>query len=70
MSISKKVLIVEDEMVVAMDLAQRLRKLGYECSTVPSGDCAATRKSGCSPPAAKSWASRRRSVTSAESGRR
>jgi PAS domain S-box-containing protein len=40
MSNAKKILIVEDEMVVAMDLAQRLRKLGYECSTVPSGELA------------------------------
>jgi len=38
MSNAKKILIVEDEMVVSMDLAQRLRKLGYECSTVPSGE--------------------------------
>jgi len=38
MSTAKKILIVEDEMVVAMDLAQRLRKLGYDCSSVPSGE--------------------------------
>jgi len=38
MSKTNKILIVEDEMVVAMDLEQRLRKLGYECSTVPSGE--------------------------------
>ena len=38
MSDSKKILIVEDEMVVALDLSQRLRKLGYECCNVPSGE--------------------------------
>jgi PAS domain S-box-containing protein len=38
MSNPKKILIVEDEMVVAMDLALRLRKLGYECNSVPSGE--------------------------------
>jgi len=38
MNPTKKILIVEDEMVVAMDLAQRLRKLGYECSAMPSGE--------------------------------
>ena len=38
MNSSKKILVVEDEMVVAMDLAQRLRKLGYECHNVPSGE--------------------------------
>jgi PAS domain S-box-containing protein len=38
MNNTKNILIVEDEMVVSMDLSQRLRKLGYECSTVPSGE--------------------------------
>ena len=38
MSIPKKILVVEDEMVVAMDLNMRLRKLGYECQNVPSGE--------------------------------
>ena len=38
MSPTKKILVVEDEMVVAMDLEMRLRKLGYECRTAPSGE--------------------------------
>jgi len=49
MNNAKKILIVEDEMVVSMDLAQRLRKLGYECCTVPSGEHAVVEAEALQP---------------------
>ncbi len=33
-----KILVTEDEMVVALDLERRLTRLGYECTLAPSGD--------------------------------
>jgi PAS domain S-box-containing protein len=38
MKTKTKVLITEDEMVVALDLERRLCKLGFECLCVPSGE--------------------------------
>ena len=38
MDVIHSILVVEDEMVVAMDLGNRLRKLGFDvCDVVPSG---------------------------------
>ncbi|MFT3869399.1 MAG: response regulator [Nibricoccus sp.] len=33
-----KILITEDEMIVALDLERRLKKLGYDCVLAPSGE--------------------------------